>query len=89
MPLDAVRPPVAEPRRARPIRGLAHMAAANLIRLGRVNEGLALLDEGMAAAATERLSAPVLGLVYCRTIGACLDLFRRRPPAKGNALTNR
>jgi tetratricopeptide (TPR) repeat protein len=49
-----------------------------LIRLGRVGDGLALLDEGMAAAATERLSAPVLGLVYCRTISACLDLFDYR-----------
>ena len=50
-----------------------------LIRLGRVDEGLALLDEGMATAASERLSAPVVGLVYCRTISACLDLcdYRR------------
>lgn len=49
-----------------------------LIRLGHVTDGLALLDEGMANAAAGLLSAVPLGLVYCRTLGACLDLFDYR-----------
>jgi ATP/maltotriose-dependent transcriptional regulator MalT len=49
-----------------------------LIRLGQLSEGLALLDEGMASASVAPLSAAVLGLVYCRTIGVCLDLFDYR-----------
>jgi ABC-type antimicrobial peptide transport system permease subunit len=52
VPLDAVRPPVVTPRRARPIRGLARMAAANLLRLpGRTLLGAGALLVGVAALA--------------------------------------
>ena len=46
-----------------------------LIGLGRVGEGMALLDEAMAAAITGDLGLLATGLSYCRTLSACLDLF--------------
>jgi putative ABC transport system permease protein len=50
IPLDAVRPPVINPRRGRPVRGLARMAAANLLRLpGRSLLGAGALLVGIAA----------------------------------------
>ena len=46
-----------------------------LIGLGRVGDGMALLDEAMATAMTGDLGMLATGLSYCRTISACLDLF--------------
>lgn len=48
-------------------------------RLGRVEDGLALLDEAMTFAGSRELGPLARGLVYCRTIVACLGLwdFRR------------
>lgn len=46
-----------------------------LLRLGRVDEGLALLDEAMLAATSGRLSATVTGLAYCASIAACQQVF--------------
>jgi tetratricopeptide (TPR) repeat protein len=46
-----------------------------LIGLGRVGDGMALLDEAMATAVTGDLGMLATGLSYCRTISACLDLF--------------
>jgi putative ABC transport system permease protein len=52
VPLDVVRPPVTAPKRARPIRGLARMAAANLLRLpGRTLLGAGALLVGVGALA--------------------------------------
>jgi hypothetical protein len=52
--------------------GLAH------VHLGRVDQGLRLLDEAMAAAMTGDLGPIATGLTYCRTMSACLDLFDYR-----------
>jgi len=48
-------------------------------RLGRVEEGFALLDEAMTFAGSHELGPLATGLVYCRTIVACIGLwdFRR------------
>lgn len=42
---------------------------------GRVEEGLALLDEAMIPVATGELSPVVTGLVYCAVIGACRRVY--------------
>jgi DNA-binding CsgD family transcriptional regulator len=45
--------------------------ARALMRLGRVKEGLRLVDEALAAAAAGDLSPIVTGIVYCNTIAFC------------------
>jgi hypothetical protein len=54
--------------------GLAFEGVA-LTRLGDVDGGLALLDEAMTGATAGTLGPLTLGIVYCRTVCTCLDLF--------------
>ena len=49
----------------------AHEQGEILIRLGRLEEGLALLDEAMVAVTAGELSPIVTGIVYCGVILAC------------------
>ncbi len=58
--------------------GLVNQGHA-LARQGRIREGFDLLDEAMAFASSRQLGPMATGVVYCRTISACLDLwdFRR------------
>ncbi len=49
-----------------------------LIRQGRVEEGLRLLDETMVAVTADELSPIVTGLVYCNTIAFCQSVFEVR-----------
>jgi DNA-binding CsgD family transcriptional regulator len=51
----------------------AHEQGHILIRIGRVPEGLALLDEAMVAVTARELSPIVCGIVYCGVILACRD----------------
>ncbi len=51
----------------------AHEQGHVLIRLGRIKEGLRLLDETMVAVAGGELSPIVSGIVYCGVILACQD----------------
>jgi DNA-binding SARP family transcriptional activator len=64
-------------------RGLEALALAYqgsvLVRLGRVREGTAMLDEAMASAVAGELAPVATALVFCRTISTCNDLgdYRR------------
>jgi DNA-binding CsgD family transcriptional regulator len=49
-----------------------------LIRLGRLEDGLRLIDEAMVAATAGELSPIVTGLVYCSVIAHCRDLYELR-----------
>ena len=49
-----------------------------LIRQGRLEEGLRLIDEAMVAATAGELSPVVTGLVYCSVIAHCHDLYELR-----------
>jgi DNA-binding CsgD family transcriptional regulator len=49
-----------------------------LVRLGRVREGLALLDEAMVTAIEGELTPYVTGIVYCGTIAACEEVYELR-----------
>ncbi|HEY7638620.1 MAG TPA: response regulator transcription factor [Steroidobacteraceae bacterium] len=54
---------------ARNLRGRA------LLALGRVEQGLAMLDESMVAAISGELSPIVTGIVYCSSIVSCHRVF--------------
>lgn len=48
-----------------------HLEGRALVAKGRVEEGMALLDEATAAAVSGELSPQVTGRVYCSTVSAC------------------
>jgi tetratricopeptide (TPR) repeat protein len=56
-----------------------HLEGRALVAQGRVEEGMALLDEATAAAVSGELSPQVTGRVYCSTVSACWGLadYRR------------
>jgi DNA-binding CsgD family transcriptional regulator len=54
----------------------AHERAHALVRLGRVQEGLRLMDEVMVSVVAAELSPVVTGLVYCSVIAYCQDIFQ-------------
>jgi tetratricopeptide (TPR) repeat protein len=67
-----------------------------LVHQGRLDDGRALLDEAMASATAGHLGTLAQGMVYCRTLSACLETFdyrraiewteeiERRAPALGS-----
>ena len=48
-----------------------HFAGATLIKQGRVDEGLQLLDEAMVAVTSGEVSPFFAGVVYCGVIASC------------------
>jgi DNA-binding NarL/FixJ family response regulator len=58
-----------------------HMQGRSQLRLGRVQEGMALLDESMVAVVAGEVAPYVAGALYCSMIDACrevVDLRRAR-----------
>jgi DNA-binding CsgD family transcriptional regulator len=55
-----------------------HTQGLALIRLERVADGLALLDEAMLAASAGELSPVITGIVYCGVIAGCEEAFELR-----------
>lgn len=49
-----------------------------LLRLGKVREGLAVLDEAMMEVVGGSIAAPAAGVVYCSVIDACDEVFDLR-----------
>jgi tetratricopeptide (TPR) repeat protein len=49
-----------------------------LVHKGRLDDGRALLDEAMASATAGELGTLAQGMVYCRMLSACLDIFDYR-----------
>ena len=65
-----------------------HVAGATLIKQGRVDEGLKLLDEAMVAVTSGQVSPFLAGAVYCGVIASCEEAFEpRRAQEWTNALT--
>jgi len=61
------------------LRALAQSCAGYaLAQLGRMDEATPLFDEAMASATSGELGPLATGVVYCRTICACLDSFDYR-----------
>ena len=66
----------------------AHERGHALVLLGRVEEGLRLMDEVMVSVTAGELSPIVTGLVYCSVIAYCQDTFQlSRAQAWTQALT--
>ena len=62
----------------------AHERGHALVQLGRVEEGLRLVDEVMVSVTAGELSPVVTGLVYCSVIAYCQDMFQ---PSRAHAWT--
>lgn len=60
-----------------------------LVTAGRIDEGLALLDEASASALCGDISAHSAGVVYCITISACQDVGDYRRAAEWTEAANR
>jgi class 3 adenylate cyclase len=61
----------------------------SFIKAGRIDEGLALLDEASASALCGDLRAHSAGLVYCITISSCQDIGDFRRAAEWTEAANR
>jgi DNA-binding NarL/FixJ family response regulator len=55
-----------------------HEQGFNMVRLGRTEEGLRLVDEAMLSAIAGELSPIVTGIVYCNVISCCQEVFELR-----------
>jgi ATP/maltotriose-dependent transcriptional regulator MalT len=51
-----------------------HFQGRALLKLGRVGEGLTLLDESMISVVTGEVWQPVAGPIYCSMVDACLEI---------------
>jgi class 3 adenylate cyclase len=60
-----------------------------LVKIGEIDQGLQLIDEGTAAAVSGELQAYSTTLVYCMTISACQDVGDFRRAAEWTEAANR
>ncbi len=60
-----------------------------LVRRGRTEDGLRLVDETMVAVATGELSPIVAGIVYCNTIAFCHSVYELRRAREWTAALTR
>jgi class 3 adenylate cyclase len=60
-----------------------------LVKMGEIEQGLELIDEGTAAAVSGELEAYSTTLVYCMTISACQDVGDVRRAAEWTEAANR
>ena len=60
-----------------------------LVKMGEIDRGLELIDEGTAAAVSGELEAYSTTLVYCMTISACQDVGDVRRAAEWTEAANR
>jgi class 3 adenylate cyclase len=60
-----------------------------LVKMGEIDKGLELIDEGTAAAVSGELEAYSTTLVYCMTISACQDVGDVRRAAEWTEAANR
>lgn len=60
-----------------------------LIRMGRVKEGLALMDEAMVAATSGEVSAMSVGDLYCTVIEGCFEVLDLRRAQEWTAALHR
>jgi hypothetical protein len=66
-----------------------HEQGFALVRQGRVEEGLWLLDETMVAVTAGELSPIVTGLVYCNVIAGCQEIYEARRAQEWTAALTR
>jgi DNA-binding NarL/FixJ family response regulator len=66
-----------------------HLHGRALLKLGRVGEGLALLDEAMVAVVAGELSPLVTGLIYCSVIEGCHQVYELRRAREWTAALTR
>jgi DNA-binding CsgD family transcriptional regulator len=66
-----------------------YIRGQNLLTLGRIQEGLGLLDEAMVAVTTGQLSPIPTGLVYCGVIEACQRTYELRRAREWTAALTR
>jgi ATP/maltotriose-dependent transcriptional regulator MalT len=52
-----------------------HLQGRARVRQGRIDEGLALLDEAMMAVAAREVSPIMAGLIHCSVIAACREVY--------------
>jgi ATP/maltotriose-dependent transcriptional regulator MalT len=52
-----------------------HLQGRAVIKMGRIDDGLALLDEAMVGVTTGDMSPIMTGLIYCSVIQACQQIY--------------